>query len=129
MAQTQGPRPLLRLSLRLIATVDFRQGVPTHYDTLKKRRLLRDINEDEIVLLISQTGRQLAFVFHEVQIDSRSGEPVRAIAHYRVQLDKHTPFNGPMLSQYAQRAGIELDGLKRFEDHLKKAVVLEAESK
>lgn len=120
MASTQTPTvPRLRLSLRMIATVDFRLGVPTHYDVLKKKRLLKDISEDETVLLVSATGRQLAFVFHEVQIDSRSGEPVRAIAHYRVQLDRHTPFNGTMLSQYAERAGIELIGIKRFEDHLK----------
>jgi hypothetical protein len=108
----------LRLKLRIVATVDFRHGVPFHYESLKKRRLLRDIEEDETVLLVSQTGRQLAFVFNEVTIESRGGDPVAAISHFRVQLGKHTPFNGKMLSEYAAKAHIELVGIKRFEDHL-----------
>lgn len=125
MAATQAPQqatPIrMRLTLRMVATVDFRHGVPFHYEALKRKRLLRDITEDETVLLVSQSGRQLAFVFHAIEIDSRSGEPVTAISHYRVQLDRHTSFNGLMLSQYAQRAGIELVGLKRFEEHIAEA--------
>lgn len=117
MSATNAAR--MRLSLRMIATVDFRIGVPGHYDALKKKRLLRDISDDETVLLVSQTGRQLAFVFHEVQLNSRSGEPVKAIAHYRIQLDRHTPWSPLMLSEYAAQAGIELQHVKRFEDHLR----------
>jgi hypothetical protein len=121
MATISNPAPRIRLTLRMIATVDFRLGVPTHYDALKRKKLLRDIEEHETVLLVSQTGRQLAFVFSEVKIESRSGDPVTVIAHYRVQLDRHTPFNGTMLSEYAAKAGIDLVGIKRFEDHLAEA--------
>lgn len=112
------PAPRMRLSLRMVATVDFRSGVPTHYDELKKRRLLKDIDEDEVVLLISSSGQQLAFVFMETALVSRSGEPVTAISHYRVQLSRHTPFNYKMLSEYAAQVGIELRHIKRFEEHL-----------
>lgn len=112
------PPPRMRLSLRLVATVDFRLGVPTHYEELKRKRLLRDIEEDEVILLISGTGTQLAFVFMETTITSRSGEPVRVVSHYRVQLDRKTPFNYKMLSEYAAKVGIELLHIKRFEEHL-----------
>lgn len=111
--------PHMRLNLRMVATVDFRHGVPFHYDELRKKKLMRDISEDECVLLISQTGRQLAFVFAECEIRSRSGEPVKAISHHRVQLAKHTPWNPTMLTEYAERAGIELLGVKRFEDFVR----------
>lgn len=107
-----------RLNLRLVATVDFRRGVPFHYDELRKRKLLADISADEVILLISQTGLQVAFVFHEEQISSRNGDPVSAIGHYRVQLSRHTPWAPRMLSEYASAAGIELIGVKRFEEHL-----------
>lgn len=111
--------PHMRLNLRFVATVDFRHGVPFHYDELRKKKLMREISEDECVLLISQTGRQLAFVFAETEIRSRSGDPVKAISHHRVQLAKHTPWNPTMLSEYADRAGIELLGVKRFEDFVR----------
>ena len=124
MATSENPpivTPRMRLAIRIVATVDFRLGVPTHSEALKKRRLLRDITDDEVCVLISSTGRQVAFVFNAVQINSRSGEPVTAIAHYRVQLDRHTPFNHTMLSEYAAKANIELIGIKRFEEHLAEA--------
>jgi hypothetical protein len=117
---TSKPRATrLRLSLRMIASVDFRQGVPTHYAELKRRKLTNDIDDDETILLVSQTGLQLAFVFNEIQIHARSGDPVRAIAHFRIQLDRCTPWNPIMLSEYAKQAGIELQHVKRFEDHLR----------
>jgi hypothetical protein len=117
----KAPKPggRLRLNLRMIATVDFRQGVPTHYEELKRRKLMRDIGDDETILLVSQTGLQLAFVFREVQIKGRNGDAVRAIAHYRLQLDRHTPWSPIMLTEYASQAGIELVHVKRFEDHLR----------
>jgi hypothetical protein len=118
---TLSAAPRMRLSLRIVATVDFRLGVPTHYETLKRKKLLGDIDEDETILLVSQTGRQLAFVFSEMKIEARNGEPVTVISHHRVQLDRHTPFNHKMLSEYAAKARIHLIGIKRFEDHLAEA--------
>lgn len=107
------------LNLRLVASVDFRRGVPRHYDELRARKLFRDIREDETILLISQTGQQLAFVFREVALPGGHGhEDSRAIGHFRIQLDKKRTWNPAMLSYYAEQAGIELAHVKRFEDHL-----------
>lgn len=117
----KAPRYRMRFSLRMVATVDFRHGIPSHYEALKKKRLLADIEDDETILLVSQTGRQLAFVFRELTLIARNGEPVHAVYHLRVQLDRHTPFNQKMLSEYADMAGIELLHIKRFEEHIKAA--------
>lgn len=111
--------PRLRLNLKMIATVDFRCGVPHHYDELKKRKLLADLKDTETVLLVSATKRQLAFVFLEVQLAAKGGDPVFAISHYRIQLSRHSPWNPIMLAEYAALAGIELIGIKRFDEHLK----------
>ena len=117
MARLQ--QPLMRLSLRMVATVDFRHGVPFHYEVLRKKKLMEDIDEDETILLLSLTRRQLAFVFQEVSLASRGGEPVKAISHFRIQLDRHTPFNYTMLSEYAAKARIELLHIKRFDEFIK----------
>lgn len=110
----------IRLNLKLIASVDFRHGIPHHYDELRKKRMLRDVADDEVILLVSQTGRQMAFVFREHEIHSRSGDTVKALAHYRIQLDRHTSWSPLMLSEYANAAGIELIGIKRFEEYITK---------
>ena len=93
VAPRHAAAPLVRLSLRMIAYVDFRFGVRFHYEALKKKRLTQDIADDETILLVSMQRLQLAFVFQEASITARGGEPVRALGHYRVQLDRHTPFS------------------------------------
>lgn len=104
----------------MVATVDFRFGIPHHYDELKKQRALR-LGDSEVILLISQTKLQCAFVFKETAFDT--GRPgvgeVKGVTSLRVQLSRHTPFNPLMLQNYAAELGLEIDGLKRFEDHLR----------
>lgn len=117
-------RPRLSLRLKLVAAADFRKGVPTMMDDLRRAKKLVDLSGDEVVLLISATGLQLAFVFRDVTIEDRSRvDTVKCTTHYRVQLDRHTPWNPLMLVNYAEEAGIELQGLKRFEEHLFKGEV------
>jgi hypothetical protein len=110
-----------RLEIRMVATVDFRHGMPSHYEALKKRRLMDDITDEETIVLISLTGLQVAFLMQAFTLEARDGEPVNAIHHRRVQLDRRTPFNRSMLSKYAERAGIELVHIERFEDHIRGA--------
>lgn len=111
------------MRLKMVATVDFRKGVPTNLDELRKIGKLRSIADNEVILLISQTKLQLAFVYPDVRFEAggRRGE-IRAIAHYRVQLDRHTPWNPLMLVNYAEEAGLAIEGVKRFEDSLRAEV-------
>jgi len=121
MVSTRAPASaLIRLRLRLVATVDFRFGVPHHWVELKKERNIR-LQRGETVLMISQTKYQLAWVVNDSEFDDGRGQTVRGITHLRTQLDKHRPFNPKMLQNYANDSGIELDGaaLKRFEDYMK----------
>ena len=112
----------LHLRLRLVATVDFRHGVPFHYDELKKSNRLDEVRADECILLVSQTGTRVAFVFREANTTSRNGEPVKVVSSFQLALDRRTPWSPLMLQNYAEQVGIELLGLKRFEDHVLEGV-------
>lgn len=108
------------MRLKVVATVDFRYGVRHHYDEMRRKQRLDDLRGDEVALFVSFTGSQLAFVYRELEVERPGLDPVKAIAHYRIQLAKTTPWSPLMLSNYAIGAGIELVGIKRFEEHLKK---------
>lgn len=112
----------LRLNLKMIASVDFRCGVPYHYGELRRTKKLQPLGDDETLLLVSQTGFSLAFVFREMQIHRRGDvnlDVINAIASYRIQLDKKTPWSPLMLSEYANAANIELIGVTKFAEHLR----------
>lgn len=109
------------MQLRLVATVDFRCGVPFHVETLKRLDKWPDLGEREVVLLVSLTGLQLAFVFPRIDFETVQRGEMHAIQHLRVQLDKRTPWDPAMLKEYAYAAGISLAGIRRFEDFLSTA--------
>lgn len=103
---------------RLVTGADFRHGIPWHVQQLRaERKLPSTMEPDECVLLVSRTQLSLAFVFPEMTFRSAQRER-HAIAHYRVQLGESTPWNPLMLRNYAEQAGIEIAGIKRFEEHL-----------
>lgn len=110
----------MRVKLRRVfLDIDFRHGVPWHVDELRTKKKMPELHRDECVLLVSKTERQLAFVFGDTIIERSDGrDPTRAISHYRVQLARDTPWNPLMLSVYADRAGVEIVGLRRFEDFI-----------
>lgn len=109
---------MLHMTLRLVAEADFRRGVPTHVAELRRRKMWPDLKANEVVLLISHVGTQLAFCFRPTTITVASrAEPVEGIAHYRLQLDARTPWSPNMLEEYARRAGIVLVGAQRFAAH------------
>lgn len=108
----------MRVKLRRVfLDVDFRHGIPTHLDELRAKHRLPELQRGDCVLLVSRTERQLAFVFSDFELEPGGRrKPVRVVAHYRVQLSRETPWDPLMLSVYADRAGIEIVGLRRFED-------------
>lgn len=98
----------MTLKLRMVVEVDFRSGVPAHLLALKRR--LPDLRQDEVVCLIAKTGLQLAFAFRPREFDKNL-----AVTSVRVQLSTRRPWNPVMLTKYAESAGIELQGLRTFE--------------
>lgn len=107
---------MLKMRLKLVATADFRMGVPTHVAELRKQRKF-DLGNDEVILLISQTGLQLAFVFSDTHLrHHRDDSDIEVLTHVRVQLNRHTPWHPRMLVNYAREAGIELVGHRAFEE-------------
>lgn len=121
---------MMRVRLkRVVSDVGFRYGIAHHVAELRKQRKLDIVGADECVLLVSRTQRQLAFVFPLVDLGAtRTHEQRAALTHLRVQLSHSSPWNPLMLANYAGSAGIEIVGLKRFEDHLgKQLAALRAE--
>lgn len=106
------------MRLRMVVTADFRMGVPTHVDLLRKKKEWPELSGDEVVLLISQTGLQLAFVFREQNLlgGMKMHTATGVITHVRVQLSRVTPWHPRMLANYAETAGIELVGIKKFQE-------------
>lgn len=105
-----------QMRLRLVAVVDFRRGVPTHVQELRSINRWPTLGDRDVVLLISQTRSQLAFVYHDEKVHSSTGGDRVAVAHLRLQLDKSTPWNPLMLKNYAEKVGLDLLGLKKFEE-------------
>lgn len=117
-AAIANPSIKLRLKLRLVVACDFRHGVGYHYDALKSKKWLDDMRADECALLVSYTGRRVMFVFRESKTTARGGDPVTVLSSFHLNLDRHTPWSPLMISEYAGHVGIDLIGIKRFEDHI-----------
>ena len=117
-------RTLIRVHLKLTATADFRRGIPFHVAELQRQKRFPDLNWNDVVLLVSQTGLSLAFVFRPMIFDGgpRRGD-TRAVTHMRSQLDASTPWNRQMLQEYAKDFGMEIINRKQFDEYFDARVV------
>ena len=115
--------PRIRLRLRKVAHGDFRTSEHTMYKSLPAA-LRNSLKGNDAVCFVSGTGNQLVFVYKYIDVGiTRPTHPgVRArrygiIASIRLRLTGST-WNPLMLQNYAtDYCGIELIGLKRFEEH------------
>ena len=108
----------MRLRLKaIVPNTDFRKSEATIINGFKRSRSYPgDLNSGEAFLFLSKTGNQLLWFFNngaEIEgfmqrviqiIDSRKWRVTGGIWH---------PF---MLANYAEEAGIELVGIRRFEE-------------
>jgi hypothetical protein len=71
----------------------------------------------ECVLFISKSEKQLRFVFHPSTIEGPSKRtPIAEIIESRMlRIRGGGRWNPLMLANYGTEAGLELDGIKRFE--------------
>lgn len=110
------------LRLRHIATVGFGASEQTNYDTLVREvaavRNLK-LSSTDVVLLLSVQQNQLVFVHGFVKLwDGRQN--VDCLRSARLRLRAGQRWNPLMLVNYAQQLGINLVGLKTFEQHFNK---------
>lgn len=112
------------MRLRHIATVDFCKGEHTHYgELIKSYPNLQHLGSKDVILLRSRVGNQLIFVLGFDYVNGASGgQPALMIESRRLRLTNGQSWNPLMLTDYAQRAGVRIEGIKKFELHIKEAV-------
>ena len=110
------------LRLRLIAHADFRKSEETNFLELEKAGKLPKLRKGEGILLISKSENQIVFVekIDEFEVETSSGRTVKArvCASQRFRI-RGTSWDGLMLQNYAERAGFNIPGIKRFEAHVR----------
>lgn len=100
------------MRLAYIAEVDFRSSELHNFTRIKDAPKL---GPNDVVLLISLSRTQLCFVHGFTDLD----ENRRVLRSERLRLTSGT-WNPLMLVDYAERVGLKLEGLKRFNEYYKK---------
>lgn len=108
--------------MKYIAHADFRKSERTNYLELKKARKLPKLGKNDVVLLVSMTENQCVFVYGFDTFDTEGTDGkerhVEICRSERFRI-KGTTWNPLMIRNYAEWAGLKIDGLKRFEDYYK----------
>lgn len=104
------------MRLKYIEQVDFRKSEYTNFQDLLKREKELDLKDNDVVAFVSNSRMQIVFVSRPTSIDGATKE-CEVISSRRLRISSGGTWNPTMLANYASMAGIELIGIKRFEDH------------
>lgn len=114
------------MRLRFVQTCSFVRNELTNFmEVLAKhpefsRDGIAKLKRDDVVLLISKMGNQLVFL-HGFDFIERSGKKQHTVLRsLKLRLSGRGTWDPLMLSEYAKDVGIKLDGIKAFEDHVRK---------
>lgn len=106
-----------------IITEHFGRTGATMFERWRRTRHGRELSMQEAVCFVSRTGNQVLFMFNPVSLSYEDGHGTdRNTVGYlelRVRLESKAPFDAMMLQVYANMAGIELIGIRRFETFVK----------
>lgn len=111
----------IRVRLRAILQGDFRTSEYTMFQTISQK-LRNSLRGADAVCFVSKRGNQVCFVFGFLNVgttkpaDGSKGTKYGAITSVRIRLTRST-WNPLMLQNYAAHRGLELIGIKRFEEH------------
>jgi len=109
---------MIRLRLKaIIPSADFRKSEATLHDAfLRSRSYPGDLRKGECFLFLSKSGNQLLWFFTQVtRIEGYKGAEIKVYDSRRWRLTGGT-WHPYMLANYAEKAGIDLVGIKRFEE-------------
>lgn len=119
------------LRLKTFAHVSFHKSEETNFNEFIRTKYGSTIKNGEGVMFISKGGDQYVFVEPPENIEhimlSGKKVKVKVIASQRLRI-RGSKWSPEMLSVYAEKAGIRIVGIKRFEWFLKEGV-LEAAGK
>lgn len=104
-----------KLRLRYVDVVDFRQSELTNFDAFraKNRELCASFKADDVVLFMNSARTQLVFVYGFRRIKLATELDILPSRRLRLRNGAWSP---KLLVEYAKLAGIELQGLKSFEE-------------
>lgn len=107
------------MRLRHVATVDFRRSELSNYNEIVgEHAQLAKLGKDDVILFLSKNQDQVIFVHGFSQVHGDKGKSLY-IKSVRLRMIKGATWNPLMIANYAKQVGIELKGLKTFEEHYK----------
>lgn len=108
------------LRLRFIMQVSFGKSERTNFIEFKRKNpaVAKMLGPQDVVAFVSKSGDQIRFVygFDELYHEGKKFE-VLVSANYRISGGQWNPL---MLANYAAEMGLDLRGIKRFEDYYRK---------
>lgn len=88
---------------------DFRKSELTNYEALRKsKHFPTDPRRGEAYLMVSKNGKQLCWIL-------RYSDVPKHIDSLKFRITRST-WNPQMLANYAEQVGLELVGIRKFED-------------
>lgn len=111
--------------LRRVAQADFRKNEKTMFESLPAK-VRKSLKLNDAVCFISGTGNQIVFVYGFTEVGTtKPSNPIYKPRRYGIVTSVRLRLTGSnwnplMLQNYAESCGIELIGIKRFEEHYAK---------
>lgn len=111
------------MRLRYVQRVNFGKSEATNFAEFTKKYRVQ-LKPGEVICFVSLTGTQIVFVFAPLEIryydkaKSTTYVTPNVISSERVRCTNSHKWNPLMLADYAKQKGVEIDGLKLFEQHL-----------
>lgn len=110
----------LRGKLVLIEHCDFRCSEWTNLQRVLKKNRLK-LGKSDIVAMVSGTGKQIVFCYAHDRFkyeDHRgAAKPTGVVQSVRYRITGTGTWSPKMLANYAKAVGIDLIGIKRFEEY------------
>lgn len=110
------------MRLKHIAKVDFRKSEATNFDTFRRARatkaVVASLGAGDLIMFINMSEDQLVFI-HGFDTVSDGKQTLRVLSSRRLRISGGR-WNPLRLANYAEEVGLQLDGLKRFEDYYKR---------
>lgn len=111
------------MKLKLMATVNFQRTEAENFLAVMKANPHVVLSTNDVVLMVSMAKDQMVFMHPRKEIDVSKYGHRRGMAHLyhseRVRLDRSS-FDWRMLQEYAEEAGLVLDGFKKLAEQYPK---------
>jgi hypothetical protein len=107
------------MRLKFVQKVSFRSSEQSNWlaFTRSHRDVAATLREGDAICFLSQGEDQIVFVHGFDAWEDEAGKTVQVLATSRLRIS--TKWDPLMLANYAEKVGLRLDGLKRFEDYFK----------